>query len=71
MPAAQSDTGKTKKILIAVALFLVAGVVFAWQSGMFDAPEKPNAEVQAAAAQKFEQAKAEAAKAPAPPSGAN
>ncbi len=73
MPAAQQDPRKNLKIILAVALLIVAGVVYAMTSGLLGGSSAPTAspEVKAAAAEKLEQAKTEAAKAPSPPSGAN
>jgi hypothetical protein len=36
--AAKDDSNNTKKIALAAALLLVAGLVFAWQQGLFSSP---------------------------------
>lgn len=72
MPAAQQDPRKNLKIIIAVTLFVIAGVVFVMTSGLLGGSSAPTAppEVKAAAQEKLEKMEAETKKV-APPSGAN
>ncbi len=72
MPAAQQDPKKTLKIALAIGLFVVAGLVYAYTSGLFDGGAKlPPKEEQAAAAEKQAQREESIKKSGAVQSGAN
>jgi len=73
MPAAQQDPKKNLKIGLAIGLLVVAGLVYAWSSGLFSGNEikLPSKEEQTAAAQKVEQQQENIKKSGAVQSGAN